>query len=106
MNEHTYSMISYDNYEHSYAYVLKDKLKTLNFYANVKKMPVNYVRKVVLNLLKLPSVYFTDKEQEFYHDICECETAQQVYYRAKNAVNKAKEIMVRVDETGMLCSVM
>ena len=94
--------INYVDYKHSYAHAIEPKLKSLNYNANVKKMPVKYCRKIVLNALKDNEVYFTDKEQQFWDMIHVIDDSRQLYYYCRNCVNKAKEIIVSVDDRGEL----
>jgi len=53
-----------------------------------------------MSALKSPDIRWTDKEQEFYDSIYYAETSQQIYYRCKNAVERAKEVFVFVDDEG------
>jgi len=94
--------VNYIEYEHSYAHVIAPKLKTLNYHANVGKKPLNYLKKIVTHLVSQPSVYWTDKEHEFMEEIDACVTAQQIYYRCKAAVEKARETIVIVNDNGEL----
>ena len=95
-------LINYVDYTHSYAHALAPKLKSLNYSANVKKMPINYCRKIVLNALDDNNVRFTEKEQQFFDTVMSMYDSQQLYYYCKNCVNKAKEIFVYVDDNGEL----
>ena len=95
-------LVNYVEYEHSYAHAIAPKLRALNFYANVQDKPVNYVRAVVRNALRDNDVYFTDKEQEFWEIISAMQDSKQFYYYCKNSVNKAKEIMVYINDDGTL----
>lgn len=94
------TLINYVDYKHSYAHAIEPKLKALNFHANVKKMPIKYCRKIVLNALDDNSVRFTEKEQQFYDTVMSMYDSQQLYYYCKNCVNKAKEVFVYVDDDG------
>ncbi len=93
-------LINYVEYKHSYAHAMQPKLKTLNYYANVLKKPVNYIRKIVLNALNEHDVHFTEKEQEFYENVKAHIDSQALYYYVRNCVNKAKETLVYVDDNG------
>jgi hypothetical protein len=94
------TLINYVDYKHSYAHAIASKLKALNYSANVKKMPINYCRKIVLNALNDNSVRFTEKEQQFYDTVMSMYDSQQLYYYCRNCVNKAKETFVYVDDEG------
>ena len=94
--------ITYADYTHSYAFAIAPKLKSLNMNANVKKMPINYCRKIVLNALKDNDVRYTEKEQQFFDTVMAMYDSQQLYYYCKNCVNKAKETFVYVDDNGDL----
>jgi hypothetical protein len=93
-------LVNYVEYEHSYAHAIEPKLRALNYSANVKKMPTNYVRAIIKNALKDNDVYFTDKEQEFWDNIHAIQDAQQLYYYCKNCVNKAKETLLYINDDG------
>lgn len=98
-------LVNYVEYEHSYAHAIEPKLKALNYSANVKKMPVNYVRAIILNALRDSDVHLTDKEQEFWDNIHAIQDAQQLYYYCRNCVNKAKETFVYITDDGNLAEV-
>ena len=95
-------LVSYAEYEHSYAHALEPKLKALNFHANVQRKPVAYIKKIIVNALNQNDVRFTDKEQTFFDNVLNHRDSTQLYFYVKNAVNKAKEIMVYVDDDGEL----
>ena len=95
-------LVNYAEYEHSYAHALEPKLKALNFHANVKRKPVAYIKKIILNALNQNDVRFTDKEQTFFDNVLNHCDSTQLYFYVKNAVNKAKEILVYVDDDGEL----
>lgn len=97
-------LVNYVDYKHSYAHALAPKLKTLNYHANVGKKPANYIRKIILNILKNPEIKFTEKEQFFYDNICSMTDGRQLYYYCRNSINKAKEIFVYIDGDGELLS--
>lgn len=94
--------INYVDYKHSYAHFIAPKLKTLNYHTNVGKKPVNYVRKIILNILNTSDIKYTDKEQQFYDNICSMTSSHDLYYYCRNSVNKAKETFVYVDDDGEL----
>ena len=96
------NLINYVDYKHSYAHALKPKLKALNFHANVQRKPVAYIKKIIFNALNQPEVHFTDKEQTFFDNVLNHRDSTQLYFYVKNAVNKAKEILVYVDDDGEL----
>ena len=95
-------LVNYVEYKHSYAHALEPKLKALNFHANVKHKPVAYIKKIIVSALNQPEVHFTDKEQTFFDNVLNHRDSTQLYFYVKNAVNKAKEIMVYVDDDGEL----
>ena len=97
-------LVNYVDYKHSYAHALAPKLKTLNYHANVGKKPANYIRKIILSALNSSDVKFTDKEQQFYDNICSMTDSRQLYYYCRNSINKAKEIFVYIDGDGELLS--
>lgn len=97
-------LVNYVDYKHSYAHALAPKLKTLNYHANVGKKPANYIRKIILSALNNSDVKFTDKEQQFYDNICSMTDSRQLYYYCRNSINKAKEIFVYIDGDGELLS--
>ena len=94
------NLINYVEYKHSYAHAIEPKLKSLNYNANVKKMPAKYVRAIILKALRESDVHYTDKEQKFFDTIHVIDDSQQLYYYCKNCVNKAKEVFVYVDDEG------
>lgn len=95
--------INYLEYQHSYAHTLEPKMKQLNIIVNVAKKPVNYVKAVIKNVLnQSKDLRWTDKEQFFFDNIMAQETSRDIYYYCKNAINKAKEIEVWVDDNGEL----
>lgn len=93
-------LINYVEYKHSYAHALAPKLKTLNYQANVQKKPVQYIRKIIINALNEHDVHYTDKEQQFFNNIHTHIDGQALYYYVRNAINKAKETMVWVNDEG------
>ena len=95
-------LINYAEYKHSYAHALEPKLKALNFHANVQRKPVAYIKKIIVNALNQNDVRFTDKEQTFFNNVLNHRDSTQLYFYVKNAINKAKEIMVYVDDDGEL----
>ena len=97
-------LVNYVEYKHSYAHALEPKLKALNFHANVKRKPVAYIKKIIFSALNQNDVRFTDKEQTFFDNVLNHRDSTQLYFYVKNAVNKAKEIMVYVDDDGELAN--
>ena len=95
-------LVNYVEYKHSYAHALEPKLKALNFHANVKRKPVAYIKKIIFNALNQNDVRFTDKEHTFFDNVLNHCDSTQLYFYVKNAVNKAKEILVYVDDDGEL----
>ena len=93
-------LIDYVEYKHSYAHAVAPKLRTLNYQANVQKKPVQYIRKIILNALSENDVHYTEKEQQFYENIHTFVDGQALYYYVRNAVNKAKETFVYVNDDG------
>lgn len=96
------NLINYAEYKHSYAHALEPKLKALNFHANVRRKPVAYIKKIIVNALNQSEVRFTDKEQAFFDNALNFCDSTQLYFYVKNAVNKAKEILVYVNDDGEL----
>ena len=95
-------LVNYVEYEHSYAHALEPKLKVLNFRANVQHKPVAYIKKIILSALNQPEVHFTDKEQTFFDNVLNHYDSTELYFYVKNAINKARETMVYVDDDGEL----
>lgn len=95
-------LINYAEYKHSYAHALEPKLKALNFHANVQRKPVKYIKKIIVNALNQNDVRFTDKEQTFFDNVLNHCDSTQLYFYVKNAVNKAREILVYIDDDGEL----
>ena len=95
-------LVNYAEYKHSYAHALEPKLKALNFHANVQRKPVAYIKKIITNALNQNDVRFTDKEHAFLDNVWNHCDSTQLYFYVKNAVNKAKEILVYVDDDGEL----
>ena len=93
-------LINYVEYKHSYAHALAPKLKALNYQANVLNKHVKYIRKVIINALNESDVHYTDKEHEFFDNIHMHIDGQALYYYVRNAVNKAKETFVYVNDDG------
>lgn len=96
------TLINYVDYKHSYAHVLAPKLKTINYFANVAHKPPKYIRKIIINELNAPEVYFTEKEHWFYEMIQLIDDSRQLYMFVRNSINKAKETLVYVDQNGNL----
>ena len=95
-------LVNYVEYKHSYAHALEPKLKALNFRANVQHKPVAYIKKIILSALNQPEVHFTDKEQTFFDNVLNHYDSTKLYFYVKNAISKAKETMVYVDDDGEL----
>ncbi len=93
-------LINYVDYKHSYAHALEPKLKALNFHANVQPKPVQYIRKIIVNALNSNDVHYTEKEHQFFDNIHTFIDGQALYYYVRNAVNKAKETFVYVNDEG------
>ena len=96
------NLINYVDYKHSYAHALEPKLKALNFRANVQRKPVAYIKKIIVNALNQPEVRFTDKEQTFFDNVLNHYDSTELYFYVKNAINKARETMVYVNDDGEL----
>lgn len=96
------NLINYVDYKYSYAHALEPKLKSIRVKTFVDKKPVQYIRKMVIGIMNENNVRFTDKEQEFFDDILNAGSSSDIYYRVKNAINKAKETYVYVDNDGNL----
>lgn len=95
-------LVNYVEYKHSYAHALEPKLKAINFHANVQRKPVAYIKKIIINTLNQPEVRFTDKEQSFFDNVLNHYDSTELYFYVKNAINKARETMVYVDDDGEL----
>ena len=105
--------INYVEYKHSYAHALSGKtdagklVMTAIRFAACQKKDARFVYNLVSKyVFKNPEVVYTDKEIEFQSEIKDICLAQNnpvgAYYRCKNAVKVAKEIIVLVDDTGRL----
>lgn len=92
--------INYLEYRHSYAHAMQPILKKLNYCANVLKKPVQYIKKIIINTLNNSDVHYTEKEHEFFDNVCNHFDSQALYYYVKNCINKAKETIVWVDDNG------
>ena len=95
-------LINYVKYKHSYAHALAPKLKSLNYHANVLKKPVKYIRTIIVNTLNENDIRYTEKEHQFFDNIHTFIDGQALYYYVRNAVNKAKETFVYVNDDGEL----
>ena len=95
-------LINYAEYKHSYAHALEPKLKAINFHANVQHKPVKYIKKIIISAITQPEVRFTDKEQSFFDNVLNHYDSTELYFYVKNAINKARETMVYVDDDGEL----
>ncbi len=105
--------INYVEYKHSYAHALigntnsgKPLMNAIKYAACQKKdfnLTYNLLKKYVF---KNPSLIYTEKETEFHEGIkYQCLIDKNpigAYYYCKNALNKAKSIIVNVDEDGNL----
>ena len=98
--------IDYVEYKHSYCHVLEPMLKRINYLCNVlddEKADLEKCKNVVLKYLKdSPELKITRKEQEFFDNVKAQESKRDLYNYIKNAINKAKEIKVKVDTNGEL----
>ena len=66
ISEDDAKIVDYVEYKHSYCHALEPKLKKINYYANVLKKPVNYIKAMVKGIIKdSPEVKWTDKEVWF-----------------------------------------
>jgi hypothetical protein len=96
------TQINYLDYKHSYAHAMQPILKKLNYLTNVKKVNVKYLQKVILQALNNSEVRFTEKEHEFFDNVCNHYNTHLLYYYVRNCINKAKETLVYVDDNGEL----
>lgn len=96
------AVVNYNDYKHSYSHALKPKLKLLYCKTFIEKAHPNYVRTIILNTLREKEVTMTEKEQSFWDDIMTLNTAEDLYYRVLNAVNKSKTTFASVDRNGEL----
>lgn len=94
--------INYVDYKYSYAHALESKLRVLNFHANVQPKPVGYLKKIIINSLNQEKARFTEKEQEFYSNVVNHNDSKMLYFYVKNAIKKARETFVLVDDNGEL----
>ena len=105
--------VNYVEYQHSYAHALAGKtdagkpvisaIRAAAFKSKDPQFVFNLINKYVF---KNPNVIFTEKETEFRNDIkelCfnEC-NAIGAYYRCANALSKAEEFIVWIDNEGNL----
>ena len=95
-------LVNYVEYTHSYAHAMAPKLKALNYQANVLKRPAKYIRAIILNTLNQSDVHYTEKEHQFFDNVCTICDGQALYYYVRNCVNKAKETYAYVDDKGEL----
>lgn len=105
--------VNYVEYTHSYAHALAGKtdagkpvMNAIRFAACIQKDPHFVYNLISKHVFKNPNVIFTEKETQFHDDIkqlCIYESNPiGAYYRCKNAIETAKEIIVRVDDDGRL----
>jgi len=95
--------IDYVEYKHSYCHALAPKLKQLNYVVNVLGWEADKVKKLILGTLKNSAdVKWTAKEKEFVKNIKEKTDPKDIYQYVKNSIEKAKTIIVKVDEAGEL----
>ena len=98
--------VDYVEYKHSYCHVLEPMLKRVNYLCNVlddEKADLEKCKNVVLKYLKdSPELKITRKEQEFFDNVKAQESKRDLYNYIKNAINKAREIKVKVDDNGEL----
>jgi hypothetical protein len=105
--------INYVEYTHSYAHALAGKteagkpvMNAIRFAACQKRDSQFVYNLVSKYVFKNPDVVFTDKETEFRDEIkaiCLVENNPVgAYYRCRNAIEAAKEIIVKVDDNGYL----
>lgn len=92
--------INYVEYKHSYCNKLAPKLRAIYFRAVIEKKPANYVRTMILNITN--DAKWTEKDAEFRDNIINMTDAQEMSRYCNNAVNKAKQTFVEVDEYGEL----
>ena len=98
------TIVDYVEYKHSYCHALEPKLKKINYYANVLKKPVNYIKAMVKGIIKnSPEVRWTDKEQWFMDKLNEFwPDSYELYKFIKNSIKKAHDTWVYVDADGEL----
>ena len=98
------TIVDYVEYKHSYCHALEPKLKKINYYVNVLKKPVNYIKAMVKDIIKnSPEVRWTDKEQWFMDKLNEFwPDSYELYKFIKNSIKKAHDTLVYVDAEGEL----
>ena len=98
------TIVDYVEYKHSYCHALEPNLKKINYYANVLKKPVNYIKAMVKGIIKnSPEVRWTDKEQWFMDKLNEFwPDSYELYKFIKNSIKKAHDTWVYVDADGEL----
>ena len=98
------TIVNYAEYKHSYCHALEPKLKKINYYANVLKKPVNYIKAMVKGIIKnSPEVRWTDKEKWFMDKLNEFwPDSYELYKFIKNSIKKAHDTWVYVDADGEL----
>ena len=94
--------VNYVDYKHSYCHILQPNLKKLNALVNYYKAPVDNIKGFIFNLLKDPQVRWTEKEKEFAKNVQSKDDPRDIYTYVVNSINKAKDIIVKVNENGEL----
>ena len=104
INEDDAKIVDYVEYKHSYCHALEPKLKKINYYANVLKKPVNYIKAMVKGIIKdSPEVRWTDKEVWFWDQLNQLwPDSYQLFKFIKNSIEKARNTWVYVDAEGEL----
>lgn len=95
-------IVDYVEYKHSYCHFLEPQLRKLNYYCNVEKKPVNYIKAIIRNILKNPECRITEKERHFLNEVAQHVDSRELYKYVKNSIAKARETFVYVDDNGEL----
>ena len=94
--------VDYNEYKYSYSHALKPKLQLIYCKVFIEKKEPNYVRAIILNTLKENNVKITQKEKQFWNEILELKTSEDLYYRVLAAIDKSKTTYANVDRNGEL----
>ena len=98
--------IDYVEYKHSYCHVLEPLIKKINYLCNVLSDEDADLQKCINTVLgylkKAPELKYTKHEKEFFNNVKAVESKRELYNYIKNAINKAHDLRVKVDENGEL----
>jgi hypothetical protein len=82
------NIIDYVEYKHSYCHLLEPKLKKINYYCNVLKKPIAYIKAMIRNILSDPECRWTDKEKLFMDNVYQHVDSYELYKYVKNSIDK------------------